>query len=711
MESTPQESPSEAVIATARLTATAVIDDHSENLPSACASSVKRKCDIPLNDCDQDLKRNRRNLEIVEDLPTRDVDLDDQNNHGACAATVSEDPDLSDCSHHTADLMCSHNDKSSSGSDSESGFGLFDPPRSKAKNTKSGKKKKRCDIMTSNPVPMTQTEESHQLPEKQCTQSELDWTTVSSKSKRKAGKDSQSHNTYRPNGSIPTHATRPSSLKPTFCKYPVVVEDEKTTEAACLAGLKWQLPDTLRHAVGSVNSVKQISANKFLVGCTDSRQQNRLVALTSLGGINVTCAIPVPCVFGCISGIPAQVSEDEVLRRFELARDSEDNIIHAPPKCATRLNNRDNTPSLAFRITFQAAELPTSVIINKTEFAVKPYAPTVTRCYKCQRLGHLARSCPSKVMVCPTCGVPGHTGEKCTSTKRFCVNCRSDDHSSAYGGCLTRKKWSTANRLRSQSYMPKSAAFAQAKVVLAAQETRRAVNFVQAPSPPNSAWKSEESRTTARSPTYASVTASAVLPPACSDQPPAASRRGSSPGQFRQDSSPGQSRQGSNPGQSRQGSSTGQSHARGVQSMAASGCCSSANQLLAQDVQRRISPAQSFNPGQSIELQMPVSGDAVSESLPPTNSDLPVPWASHRQSHNCATTDSCNAYLKAENESLKQRISVLEKKISEMSVSHNEPSPSLLSSSLLQAIENAILSLVPTLVNRHLSQNPFIPTS
>jgi hypothetical protein len=74
---------------------------------------------------------------------------------------------------------------------------------------------------------------------------------------------------------------------------------------------------------------------------------------------------------------------------------------------------------------------------------------------------------------------------------------------------------------------------------------------------------------------------------------------------------------------------------------------------------------------------------------------------------------------------------MLESKISEMSQSvtamskeltllrkehslpetENEPSPSLLSGSLMQAIENAILSLVPTLVNRHLSQNPFITTS
>ena len=466
-----ETSPAELQLETA---SAAIVQSHHESeqetLTESLASnsnsaSNKRKSSTETDETDLELKRNRRQIDAIPiELPV--VEQDAQKSPEAVAMNESQsesEPELSDCSHHTPILEGGHESDSSSNSDVS---GMFDW---NIAGKRKQKKQKQNKTVTSN--------SRHDVPSPVL--------EVSDKSTRRTF---STFNTTR--------------SKPTFCVHPVIVQD-KNISAARLSSLKWKLPDTLQLAVGAVKSVKQISSDKFLIGCCDIRQQLRLAALTTLGGIQVSCSVPVPVTVGVASGIPTNVTMEEVLQRVDSVLDSEGHALClVSVKDAVRLTNRDGSPSLAVRLTFEATTLPAAVVINKTEFPLKPFSAGVVRCFKCQRLGHLAKACPAKLIVCSSCGVTGHNAKNCTSHKRYCINCRSDSHSSAYGGCPKQKQWLIANRLRAETYMPKATAFAKAKSLLAEKQARHASEQSSDISPPNSAWKSESS------PTYASITAS-----------------------------------------------------------------------------------------------------------------------------------------------------------------------------------------------------------
>jgi hypothetical protein len=588
---------------------------------------------------------------------------------------------LSECSHHTAVLGGERSDSDGS----STSFGLFSdndwhPSESRKKTSKNKKRRKKKNLTTSIPPTDEAVMSSSEHHRDQ-------WDTVTGPRKNKSRKQQSQ-----------------SNAKPTFCKYPVIVEDLQVTSSATLSGLKWQLPDILRMAVGTVSSVKQISGNKFIVGCSDSRQQSRLVSLPQLGQIKVKSHLPVPTVQAVVSGIPLEVSNDEVLKRVGSFRDEDDNNIAIPVKDLTRLTNRSGSPSLAFRLTLETTKLPVSVMINKSEFHIKPYAPSVVRCFKCQQLGHLAKMCKAQSVVCATCGISGHTANKCSSGKKHCVNCNSDLHSSAYGGCSVRKTWCVANRLRSQSFMPRSTAFAQAKKLVANKQAGK-VSSVTAPTqPPNSAWRMEASGPT----TYAGVT------------------------------SAGQ----------RKSPSVSASLSRPTNSHSHQSSCDPDPALPL-----RSTPASAFKAQQPTGSALSSSDvqrhQPVVSSKPQASQTHPVPGHEPVGPHCSTNTSRCssivsgeNSVLKAENDSLKKHISSLEKKLSEMSkslsslteevsflrnqrfnlsessmstsfssgstsanslASQFSPRPDNFPSSLIKVIESAILRIIPDILsNRQL---------
>jgi hypothetical protein len=544
-----------------------------------------------------------------------------------------------DCSHHTAVL---DNDES------DSSWGLFDAKPRKSTQKKKRRNKKSAASEVTSPVQMTQEKvlagSRHDTGTRtfQDSSDDSEWHKVSHQ--RKGRKISKSNINYTEHS---FNDASNSKSKPTFCAYPVVVEDTLQTTSVCLKSVKWKLPDILHLAVGSVISIKQLSPTKVLVGCTDAHQQMRLVSLTSLGGIKVSNHVPVASTVGVISGIPLEISPEEVMRRIEFVRDSDDRIKQIPVRDVTRLKNRDGSPSLAFRFTFECTTLPSIVQINKTEFFVKPYSPAVLRCFKCQRLGHVAKSCPMKSSVCSTCGVAGHAANVCKSNKRYCVNCKSDSHSSAYGGCCKQKQWSVANKLRAQQFMPMATAFAQAKKLLAAkrQMDLPPVDAPMTSTPPNEAWKSED-RTTA--PSYASVTASSR-------------------------------------------------------------------------VKSKPTPATSHKQNISLNAGASVTSSPVCEGQSnPTGPPSPLPG----RKDCCAELKSENALLRKQVSSLEEQLRGLSKSMSNLteelsrlrqaapqtspvvSLPPTLPVDSSLQPSLIQAIENAILRIVPNLINRQMMYIP-----
>ena len=51
------------------------------------------------------------------------------------------------------------------------------------------------------------------------------------------------------------------------------------------------------------------------------------------------------------------------------------------------------------------------------------------RCFKCQKIGHIANVCLKENHTCGKCG-DEHQTLNCTSDRKFCVNCKSNTHTS-----------------------------------------------------------------------------------------------------------------------------------------------------------------------------------------------------------------------------------------------------------------------------------------
>lgn len=89
-----------------------------------------------------------------------------------------------------------------------------------------------------------------------------------------------------------------------------------------------------------------------------------------------------------------------------------------------------------FFITFGTIKLPSYITIGYTSHNLEPYIPNPTRCFKCQRFGHVSNACKAPEKICVNCGDIEHTtdGEKCSKAQK-CVNCKSDSHNSMAREC------------------------------------------------------------------------------------------------------------------------------------------------------------------------------------------------------------------------------------------------------------------------------------
>ncbi len=102
-------------------------------------------------------------------------------------------------------------------------------------------------------------------------------------------------------------------------------------------------------------------------------------------------------------------------------------------------------PSATLKVTFQGQTLPKRVKIGYVSYQVRPFVPPALRCYRCQRLNHLAEGCnaPRRCLLCA--GPHEHT--VCTSTEKRCANC-SGPHAANSTMCPFISKATAVEKLR-----------------------------------------------------------------------------------------------------------------------------------------------------------------------------------------------------------------------------------------------------------------------
>jgi len=96
---------------------------------------------------------------------------------------------------------------------------------------------------------------------------------------------------------------------------------------------------------------------------------------------------------------------------------------------------KEPTTALVLSYNCSTEEVPSRVQIGYLTFKTRTYIPLVTRCYKCQKYGHIAANCRKENHTCPICAGP-HRYEECqTKDSKKCANC-DGAHSASFRECL-----------------------------------------------------------------------------------------------------------------------------------------------------------------------------------------------------------------------------------------------------------------------------------
>jgi hypothetical protein len=121
-------------------------------------------------------------------------------------------------------------------------------------------------------------------------------------------------------------------------------------------------------------------------------------------------------VCGVFGPIDPKVSVEEIMELASAENTAISDIIRL-----NRFKNGSREPSATLKITFHGQNLPNKVKIGYVSYSVRPFVAPPLRCYRCQRLGHLAEGCNSP-RRCLLCAGP-HEHSVCTSAKKRCANC------------------------------------------------------------------------------------------------------------------------------------------------------------------------------------------------------------------------------------------------------------------------------------------------
>ncbi|KAH9360249.1 hypothetical protein HPB48_019833 [Haemaphysalis longicornis] len=167
---------------------------------------------------------------------------------------------------------------------------------------------------------------------------------------------------------------------------------------------------------------------------------SKLLELKTLAGIPINALIPESYMktLGKIKDVPIDYSDEDLLeylkergviavRRQRTWKMNEDGSISMRPLPNVFLQFRPDKP-MPHRVP------------RFTMYPVEKYIEPVVRCYKCQRYGHIARTCRG-TLRCKTCSGPHDYKECLTKRQPKCANC-SGPHPASFSRC-PRSKWAS----------------------------------------------------------------------------------------------------------------------------------------------------------------------------------------------------------------------------------------------------------------------------
>ncbi|KAF2350740.1 Zinc finger CCHC-type [Trinorchestia longiramus] len=138
-----------------------------------------------------------------------------------------------------------------------------------------------------------------------------------------------------------------------------------------------------------------------------------------LGKWTVNCSQPVSQMqsWGVMKGIHPSVNVEDVKASADCGSSELLSVARLP-----RYSGGIKEESSAIKLGFAGTQCPSHIYVGFTRYAVFPFN-ALCRCYRCQRLGHVAVNCNSP-LCCLVCSGP-HTKDECTAEpgQEKCANC------------------------------------------------------------------------------------------------------------------------------------------------------------------------------------------------------------------------------------------------------------------------------------------------
>lgn len=184
-----------------------------------------------------------------------------------------------------------------------------------------------------------------------------------------------------------------------------------------------------------------VKVNRSLrVTCNNKSEENRIREITHLMGHPVEITDPFSRTNqaklsnrGIIFGVDDDITNDEITMAVG---------TRAERVIKKRGGSKITTAQVILHFE---GPMPEYVKLGWKRHRVSVYIPDPTRCYKCQRYGHIVANCKAKKDKCPICA-GDHIYQNCLikdkhgkESKATCPNCKGD-HPASYQGCPAYKQ-------------------------------------------------------------------------------------------------------------------------------------------------------------------------------------------------------------------------------------------------------------------------------
>lgn len=204
-----------------------------------------------------------------------------------------------------------------------------------------------------------------------------------------------------------------------------------------------KVSNAIHRLIVEVWLVKTLRDGNLLISCRNKDQQQRLMKCKTLLGKNIKPQTweERGKVMGVISGVSTEITEEHIQRNIKGG-------LVTKVKRLPYTRNGVREQSMSVMLIFDEDKIPERVRIGYLSYMVRPYIPPPTRCFKCQRYGHVAAACRGKIR-CAKCGGEHEYGKCKEGSKIICCNC-GREHRAAYKGCEAHKKSSAGSECKNE---------------------------------------------------------------------------------------------------------------------------------------------------------------------------------------------------------------------------------------------------------------------